>query len=542
MVLRHKIQAVLLPWAIAHGSCLHAQSEITTRIPSEAAGTEGLAVRITVPSQCRYSEGAPVVIYMAGGFDGIGISERVTGLDGQGFIEIRFNFPGCGTGANRSGGGPYDNRGPESLKAARDMCRFAIGSLNDDQNRSLAELVAPIPSLHGNVGLVGWSNGGNTNLCLAGIHGQEIPGLAWIVNWESPVGDGMPQAEAGSKETSLRPFNPSVNQAYDPDDGEWDLSSLRYDPGIQVPLIEDQSKRVLGGLYFDITGDALVTPGKDYIPYPLIFETPDGPKGYYSERLRNAADSLGILPSNTPEHIATKEETGEFWSQRNGEYWIGPAMDRLPNLMFMVIANDTDHVQRAADHPHVLIQYEAFRIAGARFVRLNPDRIYSETLWGSAVPGSADNPAFVPFDHQSIRGAVEPGDATDDFGYITVGAAGACELADRTHFDDVRPQLDAVLTGVRQDLNVLPHFHLSQNYPNPFNPSTRIRFDVPEPCRVTLRVYDMLGNEAAVLADGPYPAGNHAVRFNAAGLPSGLYVVRMEAGGFTASRKMVVVK
>ncbi len=85
-------------------------------------------------------------------------------------------------------------------------------------------------------------------------------------------------------------------------------------------------------------------------------------------------------------------------------------------------------------------------------------------------------------------------------------------------------------------------FRLGQNYPNPFNPETTIPFQVKEPCRVTLKVYDMLGNEVAVLADGLYPAGNHTIRFNAAGLPSGLYLVRMEAGGFTSSRKMVVVE
>jgi hypothetical protein len=85
-------------------------------------------------------------------------------------------------------------------------------------------------------------------------------------------------------------------------------------------------------------------------------------------------------------------------------------------------------------------------------------------------------------------------------------------------------------------------FELGQNYPNPFNSSTTIPFRVKEPCRVTIKVFDVLGNEAAVLADGPYPAGNHTVRFNAAGLPSGLYLVRMEAGGFTASRKMALMK
>jgi hypothetical protein len=85
-------------------------------------------------------------------------------------------------------------------------------------------------------------------------------------------------------------------------------------------------------------------------------------------------------------------------------------------------------------------------------------------------------------------------------------------------------------------------FELGQNYPNPFNPSTSVPFRVKEPGRVTLKVYDALGNEAAVLADGFYPAGSHSVRFDAPDLPSGIYVYRIQMGKFAASRKMVKVE
>jgi hypothetical protein len=85
-------------------------------------------------------------------------------------------------------------------------------------------------------------------------------------------------------------------------------------------------------------------------------------------------------------------------------------------------------------------------------------------------------------------------------------------------------------------------FWIGQNYPNPFNPSTMIRFDVKDPCRVLLTVYDMNGREVARLADGKYEAGRHTVRFEAAGLPSAIYMVRMQAGDFTGARKIVVVK
>jgi hypothetical protein len=85
-------------------------------------------------------------------------------------------------------------------------------------------------------------------------------------------------------------------------------------------------------------------------------------------------------------------------------------------------------------------------------------------------------------------------------------------------------------------------FCLGRNYPNPFNPMTTVPFRVREAGRVTLKVYDAAGRLAAVLADGRFAAGNHTARFDASGLASGIYVIRMEAEGFTASRKMVLVK
>jgi hypothetical protein len=101
----------------------------------------------------------------------------------------------------------------------------------------------------------------------------------------------------------------------------------------------------------------------------------------------------------------------------------------------------------------------------------------------------------------------------------------------------------AMPTGLKGPPPGMPDRHaLFQNYPNPFNPSTTIRFDVEEPCRVVLRVLDIRGGEVAVLADGRYEAGSHAVRFDASALPSGIYVCRLEAGDFRVARKMTVIK
>jgi hypothetical protein len=87
---------------------------------------------------------------------------------------------------------------------------------------------------------------------------------------------------------------------------------------------------------------------------------------------------------------------------------------------------------------------------------------------------------------------------------------------------------------------------LDQNAPNPFNPETVIRFHVGAihelPVRMKISVYDILGRQIAVLADGMYPAGTHSVRFEASNLPSGLYLYRLEGGGTILARTMLFLK
>jgi hypothetical protein len=85
-------------------------------------------------------------------------------------------------------------------------------------------------------------------------------------------------------------------------------------------------------------------------------------------------------------------------------------------------------------------------------------------------------------------------------------------------------------------------FALAQNYPNPFNPTTAIRFSVPVATRVTLKVYDLLWREVATVVDGMKAAGEYEVSFDASSLPSGLYLYRLEADGFSAVKKMNLMK
>jgi len=85
-------------------------------------------------------------------------------------------------------------------------------------------------------------------------------------------------------------------------------------------------------------------------------------------------------------------------------------------------------------------------------------------------------------------------------------------------------------------------FNLEQNYPNPFNPSTNIAYSIPENGNVRLSVYNVVGEEVAVLVNETKAAGNYTVEFNASNLPSGVYLYKLQAANSVQTRKMMLLK
>ena len=98
-------------------------------------------------------------------------------------------------------------------------------------------------------------------------------------------------------------------------------------------------------------------------------------------------------------------------------------------------------------------------------------------------------------------------------------------------------------TSVENTVSEVPnHFTLSQNYPNPFNPSTNIDYQLPQRVYVTIKVYNVMGQEVAILKEGEQEAGNYSVQFNAINFPSGVYFARLQANGVSLVRKLVLMK
>lgn len=105
-----------------------------------------------------------------------------------------------------------------------------------------------------------------------------------------------------------------------------------------------------------------------------------------------------------------------------------------------------------------------------------------------------------------------------------------------------RRPLSEIVTSVDDKPTQPTEFVLEQNYPNPFNPSTTISYQLPMSSDITLKVYDILGNEIATVVNEYKPAGRYQVEFNAATLSSGVYFYQLKAGDYVNTKKMILLK
>ena len=180
------------------------------------------------------------------------------------------------------------------------------------------------------------------------------------------------------------------------------------------------------------------------------------------------------------------------------------------------------------------------------------------------------NPNFVPFQSHVLFAGKDPV-ATDSIGAYLMGLdceAEKLQLPGDNGYGDTEcdnyldllhtkgvgtNQLNEInvvgdgknlITGVRPNMDSQKpvNFQLCSNYPNPFNPSTMIVFYLPRNEFVTLKVYDITGQEIESLIEGEVPAGEHRLQWTAEGLASGVYLCRMQAKGFSQTIKMLYQK
>jgi enediyne biosynthesis protein E4 len=111
------------------------------------------------------------------------------------------------------------------------------------------------------------------------------------------------------------------------------------------------------------------------------------------------------------------------------------------------------------------------------------------------------------------------------------------------NFYTVTEGSEIILTALNESPSAIPlNPVLEQNYPNPFNPRTSIQYTLNNLQFVSLKVYDVLGNEVSTLVNEVKPAGSYKVKFSGTGFPSGVYFYRIEAGSFSDTKKFIIIK
>ena len=118
-----------------------------------------------------------------------------------------------------------------------------------------------------------------------------------------------------------------------------------------------------------------------------------------------------------------------------------------------------------------------------------------------------------------------------------------CQTGWAVGYGGVVYKLISPVTGINLLNSEVPvNYKLSQNYPNPFNPQTVINFSIPTAGFTELKVYDILGSEAAVILSGEMNAGNYSVNFTPDELGGGVYFYSLRSGGYTETKKMMLIK
>ncbi len=403
---------------------------LVTYIESEDIGQ--IAVQVAYPAAGRYAEGAGVVVIVSPFFTEVDGFVTEPDLTAIGLIQVSYLWPGKTD--SRSGvrsEGEYDYGGETSIRALRDVIRFAAGRQADVNGRSISSLV-PVRPLTDEVGLYAFSHAGIAAVNVLALYGDSLPGLQYFVGRENPTVDTISCLEIGHYDENGFPVvNPlyAYPTSYSPHAITISLDTLRWD----FDYTDDRADFV-GRPYLDLNQDGSLSAGDHVFGWqvPQMFG-----KRYYSKAFTQALLDNGALTLETwPADLATPQEAAEAWAFRQ----MDTQFMKIANLQdadfkVMLVFARSDHAQVAADKPHIHQAYQGFRFeaqpAGTqlRWVRLNPDRSYIQQFLPQAGTDYPDNPAnTAPTDWLKIGEWAYPASSGN-----LAAVAAVAEMADRSH-------------------------------------------------------------------------------------------------------------
>jgi len=172
----------------------------------------------------------------------------------------------------------------------------------------------------------------------------------------------------------------------------------------------------------------------------------------------------------------------------------------------------------------------------------NVDRIIHNDLMGFKIYRH-NNSGFVPAETNLITTLINQHSSfTDNSVQAGQNYFYMIEAVDDAGNSGWTTELSTSITSIKNEAALPTVFALEQNYPNPFNPSTMISYSIPQSSFVTLKVYDILGNEITTLVNETRSAGKYEVRFDASELSNGVYFYTVNADNFTSTKKMLLMK
>jgi photosystem II stability/assembly factor-like uncharacterized protein len=248
--------------------------------------------------------------------------------------------------------------------------------------------------------------------------------------------------------------------------------------------------------------------------------------------------SLAVIGNN----IIAGAESGAFISSDNGTTW-SLVDNGLTFLTAFRFATSGNNIFAAATSGVFLSTDSGYHWSAVNSGLPQSSYVRSFAVSGTSLFAQTDTSGvFLSTDDGSNWTSVNTG-----LGTFFLGALAANDrylFAGTQHWGFWRRPLSDLITSVNQNnYHDSPiTFALDQNYPNPFNPSTTINYSLPSNEYVTLKVYNLLGEEVAILVNEEKPQGTYELKWNAPNLPSGIYFYKLQAGNFVETKKMILLK
>ncbi|MFA5842852.1 MAG: hypothetical protein WC882_04275 [Candidatus Gracilibacteria bacterium] len=417
----------------------------------ESEGIGKIAVQIQWPETPRYSDQAPVVVYAPTFLtSGANDFDSLHGLTDLGFIQIGFLYPGQKGLNGIKSEGEEDYGGPDSVRAFRDVLKFASGELTDMNGRQLDELSSIVPD-YDNVGIFAFSHPGISSTAVLGTYGEALQSVSYFVGRENPTEDSITTKELGYFESDkTKPkkddwpvYNPFYHypEDYSPTGLNVDYSAVRWDVSLNRP-------------YFDVNGNAQDDQG-DFL---LDEKTPHlfGKRCYSANLTQALVDNDIFTAKSWPADLATPEEAYRWWAERESISYYPLLKESMPDLKVMLVFGAKDHVQPTTDNPHTHQAYDGFHETAGLWIRLNPDDAYVALLSKAMAENYVEHDANTePEDwiliktwalpHSVVQSTTLLVDSIEAGNFSSLAAL--AEMADRTHMKNWENDLSAPLVS-----------------------------------------------------------------------------------------------